>query len=71
MTDNEIIKALECCGKKGFCETCKHKGEPINVDKNLYWCECGKTCVNGSAWESAILDLINRQQLEIEKLTTL
>jgi uncharacterized Fe-S cluster protein YjdI len=34
------------------CETCKYRGEPINIDKNMYWCECGKTCVNGSAWES-------------------
>ena len=34
------------------CETCKYRGEPINTDKNMYWCECGKTCVNGSVWES-------------------
>lgn len=34
------------------CETCKHRGDPINIDKNMYWCECGKNCVNGSAWES-------------------
>ena len=33
------------------CETCKYRGKPINTDKNMYWCECGKTCVNGSAWE--------------------
>lgn len=33
------------------CETCKYRGKPINVDKNMYWCECGKSCINGSAWE--------------------
>ena len=67
MTDNEIIKALECSTKKGFCETCKYREKHI-TDENFYWCESGKTCVNGSAWESAILDLINRQKAEIERL---
>ena len=33
------------------CETCKHRGEPINADKNLYWCECEYTCISGSKWE--------------------
>lgn len=57
MTDNEIIKALECC---------------INAD-----------CVNCPKWSEEwysgmcsdflpmILDLINRQKAEIERLTTL
>ena len=55
MTDNEIIKALECC---------KHK-------KYLYCKECnffGSASCNSHLVASAI-DLINRQKAEIEGLT--
>ena len=51
MTDNEIIKALECCKSKCDCSGCLLKKEEycVNVLKNL------------------TLDLINRQKAEMEK----
>ena len=55
MTDNEIIKALECCGSKGllsFCDDCPY-------------CE-GGWCINKMPKDT--LDLINRQKAEIERL---
>lgn len=57
MTDNEIIKALECCcftDDENNCCTC-----PLSDDS-------GKLCV-GVLVKNA-LDLINRQQAEIERL---
>ena len=51
MTDNEIIKALECCSN----------GEPCAN------CPCQKQCDETDLAEIA-LDLINRQQAEIERL---
>lgn len=60
MTDNEIIKALKCCGRKHnekndtYCKECQFK--------NYLPCVaflCDRT-----------IDLINRQQAEIERLTT-
>lgn len=55
MTDNEIIKALELCieGGDGSCTICPYANTP-----NCY-VESGKD----------ILDLINRQKAEIERLT--
>lgn len=50
MTDNEIIKLLECC-KKSQCSKCYYSKE----------CD-GYTQVNYA------LDLITRQQTEIERL---
>lgn len=54
MTDNEIIKALECCfNNNGNCtEEC-----PLRHNN-----ECWKIL------SSSTLDLINRQQAEIERL---
>ena len=52
MTDNENIKALECC-KKRNCGDCSY---------NVY----GISCSNIIA--SDALDLINRQKAEIERL---
>ena len=52
MTDNEIIKALECC-KIGNCDDCPFYG--IKEDCEVELPEEG-------------LDLINRQKAEIEKL---
>ena len=52
MTDNEIIKALECCYTSYDCEDCP------------YYCsdkDCPDLLMNA-------LDLINRQKAEIEKL---
>ena len=54
MTDNEIIKALECCnGWDGRCLNCPLNREGTNCKEKL---------------NSYALDLINRQKLEIEKL---
>lgn len=53
MTDNEIIKALECCGRES-CNGCPY-------DKN---------CHQGNPMIRDALDLINRQQAEIERLST-
>lgn len=50
MTDNEIIKLLECCAKSQ-CSKC------------YYSKEC-----DGYAQVNYALDLINRQQAEIERL---
>lgn len=59
MTDNEIIKALECCiefttKQDGFhyCEDC-HFNDDIHCDETL---------------SKNALDLINRQRAEIERL---
>ena len=56
MTDNEIIKALECClpqnGKRN-CDDCPYA-------------ECEKGCADKMIKDS--LDLINRQKAEIEEL---
>lgn len=52
ITDNEIIKALECCkGKKKHCNSCP--------------CMKNGTCFEV---EEAALDLINRQQAELQRL---
>ena len=55
MTDNEIIKALECCVKGLECKNC-----PANPHKGNYgYCT--------SLLLKAALDLINRQKAEIFK----
>lgn len=55
LTDNEIIKALKCCGsKKRICSNCTF----VNI-----W--SGK-CIGKMA--AAALDLINRQKAELEGL---
>lgn len=51
MTDNEIIKGLECCGRES-CNGC-----PYN-----------KNCHQGNPMIGDALDLIKRQQEEIERL---
>ena len=58
MTDNEIIKALECCINNGDCRECA-----LNPKKGNYgYC-------TGLAIKSA-LDLINRQKAENSNLTS-
>ena len=55
MTDNDIIKALECCSIKTDCTGCyfnTHESEDI----------CAREIVKNA------FDLINRQQAEIERL---
>lgn len=57
MTDNEIIKALECCGseKGNLCTQCP-KFKKLGYD-----------CNENDFFNDA-LDLINRQKAEIERL---
>lgn len=55
MTDNEIIKALECCNQEDMCDQCPY-------DFACYD-EKYKSILSKDA-----LDLINRQQAEIEEL---
>ena len=52
MTDNEIIKALECCDNC-FCEECSYKPKLHNCREEL--------CHDA-------VDLINRQKAEINRL---
>ena len=52
MTDNEIIKALECCGADS-CNYCPFYDDELGCDCNLQF---------------LALDLINRQKAEIENL---
>ena len=57
MTDNEIIKALECCGSgHGNCNDCPYDVETCITTE-------GKIFLMKDA-----LDLINRQKAEIERL---
>lgn len=58
MTDNEIIKALECCASGTSSEACE--GCPFNENDI-----CDK---ESNATEKYALDLINRQKAEIERL---
>ena len=58
MTDNEIIKALECCSGDGEISYC-HKCKIYDIDN------CQQIlCQNA-------LNLINRQQAEIERLQSM
>ena len=54
MTDNEIIKALECCAVRGNCNGCPREKE---------W---DKACASIGMKDA--LDLITRQKAEIERL---
>ena len=57
MTDNEIIKALECCSNPKVGEKCpRMKREFL----------CTKGCMSKLVFDA--LDLINRQKAEIERL---
>ena len=56
MADNEIIKALECCGKNPpICIECSYKGKCNRKDCYDYL-------------KDDALSLINRQKAEIERL---
>lgn len=54
MTDNEIIRALECCQGNADCANCPY------YENNHYQC--------GNNFNKDVLDLINRQKAEIEAL---
>ena len=51
-TDDDVIKALECCAYKSTCEECPYYQQ-------------GASCLDV---EVDALDLINRQKAEIERL---
>ena len=57
LTDEQIIKALECCFDRGFSE--------LECDKCPFYTATTK-CTEDL--KQAILDLINRQKAEIERL---
>lgn len=54
MTDNEIIKALECCSQEDMCKQCPYRMACLD-DKYI-------NIVSKDA-----LDLINRQRAKIER----
>ena len=56
MTDNEIVKALECCGKGDFrnCQECKYLYVEVEDTEN-----CNDVLARDA------LSLINRQKEEI------
>ena len=59
MTDNEIVKALECCSSNVLYEKCVDCPYEEDLQK-------GHTCIIKATKHS--LDLINRQKAEIERL---
>jgi predicted nuclease with TOPRIM domain len=61
MTDNEIIRALECCSKSSWlndCEGCPCYDETEDIQTS----ECQERLMKNA------LDLINRQKAELDKL---
>ena len=64
MTDNEIIKVLECCSTAKSYEDCKRKKCPF-YDEDIDMCGTinSETIIQGYA-----LKLINRQKAEIDIL---
>ena len=63
MTDKEIIKALKCCIKSTHFGECFENKCPMASEKG---CKVGKETLYPYA-----LDLINRQQAEIERLRSM
>ena len=59
MTDNEIMKAMECCGSRGV-ESCVN----CPLAKKYTFGECAEIMFN------EIKNLIRRQKSEIEKIKT-
>lgn len=56
LTDIEIIKALECCQIDNMCEFCYLKSDKKDCGKRLH---------------KDVIDLINRQKAEIERLKSM
>ena len=75
MTDNEIIKALECCtSDKCTCSECSYEYKKNIKNEEFEVMSNGKSYDEWSCDEwlkCDLLDLINRQKAEIEKLTKL
>lgn len=65
MTDKEIIKALECCCEAELKVDCQKLKCPF-FDNEIYNC---MNVDDENAMYRYSLDLINRQQAEIERLT--
>ena len=63
MTDNEILKALECCIKSSHFGECFENKCPLVSEEG---CKVGKETLYPYAF-----DLINRQKAEIERLEKL
>ena len=63
MTDNEIIKALECCKKAKLNQDCLDLKCPFSTK---YGCNIDSEDLRNEA-----LDLINRQKAEIERLQSI
>lgn len=64
MTDNEIIKALECCSKAEICADCEKMKCPLFLGLSG---GCKYVDKENQLYSDA-LDLITRQQAEIDKL---
>lgn len=72
MTDNEIIKASECCTSDGCtCKECPYEDTKHIINEEFEIMPNGKTYDEWSCDEWLkidLLDLINRQKAEIERL---
>ena len=64
MTDNEIIKALECCSIGETYTDCEKNGCPLYLGITM---GCKYIDKENQLYSDA-LDLINRKQAEIEEL---
>ena len=67
MTDNEIIKALECCSTGKTYADCEKNGCPLYLGITM---GCKYTDKENQLYSDA-LGIINRQQAEIERLKKL
>lgn len=59
-TDEEVIRALECCSADNACDDCPIGGRRFRIG--------GEQVCNPTELMTAVLDLINRQRAEIEGL---
>ena len=65
LTDEEVVKALECCKQKGSKDTCKYC---YTCPASAWDFEEGITECNVDLFQKTI-NLIHRLQAEIERLT--
>ena len=68
LTDNEIIKALECCIKAEICDDCKTLGCPAYRKEGCYYLLRSDGDFISDELNKDALSLINRQKAEIERL---
>ena len=71
MTDNEIIKALECCIKVETYGDCVEMGCPASTKQGCYYYLRTDDDYENTIYIEILkdaLDLINRQKAEIERL---